>query len=1127
MQGIPVVKSKLISPQLPGFLLLSERIAELGQAICGSRATTVTAPAGYGKTTLLAAALTIAGSQDHRVCWYRLEQEDRDLAVFYAHLAETLFPREDEAWAGTRARLEHYGNILEQHRYVAAVICQELWAWHECYPDKKTFIVLDDFQHAAGSPEITSAVEYLISNLPANCSVIVSSRTETGLLAGRQRLQQNMLEIGREDLLFSAEELTRLLQEIYGIAAVPELVQQIICTTEGWIAGIIITCQVLERYTVGEATGMIKRAGQKALLFNYLAAEVLKTTGRDLIMWLVKAVVLSDFTIAEASSILEEPNTPDLLAQCEQRGLFIQKTPGPEVTYRFHPLFREALLQAQPAHLPAAEVSRYHVRAASHYIEQQVFNRAIEHLIASGNVDQAVDLVTRESMKMITFEAVEQLRLWFKLLPEAVVNDNGRLLYIKSFLYTHNWDDETVPLLKRALAKFQEQNDVVMQMYTLSPMSHIFAVRNDVRSLIRCLNQLPRQLKNTNDPYLKKCMVVMHFFRALWEERYDQALSLRNRIRRLDLEADWLWLALTYSCILHNLLGELDQAESFATEVLQLNLIQRTVIFKGFALVFYAVTLSLKDDRSAFPQVRDELTAIGEKFGYLYLLGIARRLTAMERYSEQDLTGALEQIDASSDCFVQLGNTAMASLNRLSRCLWLAGGPDSGPLLAEARSAFRFLSTNRSGQCLREIGSSLLGAVAREAGEYGFAEQRLLDSIAGSKAKNARQVLCGAMMHLSKLYWDTGDEIRGREILGQAMGIAADKEYVNFWDLHLPTLVETAARCIREQIRPDYALELVARYYGTPAADDLAANVPVRAEACLQDVAAVFLARYGGGIAAPTITPAPKISVCLLGRFTITVNGAIIPETAWKTRKIASVLKYLMLHRNQIVTRDHLMGLFWPNSDQKAASMSLRAALHELRKVLVRYGAPVAGDAALISEQRGGLEIKTGGGLAVDVDEFISLYCELDHTSASGAGRAPGTRDGMADNDDANQAKTAALERMMALYQGNLLKEDAYLDWAFEAREELKSLFLEASLDLVSIYLARGEYNKAEGQLLRTLDIDRYNEEACIHLLKLYTSINQRGRAAKLYADFASRLHKELGIEPDARLAAAVSSSGA
>ncbi|MGD0152626.1 MAG: BTAD domain-containing putative transcriptional regulator [Thermacetogeniaceae bacterium] len=1122
MQGIPVVKSKLISPQLPGSLLLSKRITKLGRAIFDSRATTVTAPAGYGKTTLLAAALALAGSQDHRVCWYRLEQEDRDLTVFYAHLAETLFPGEDEAWIGTRASLERYGNTPEPHRYAAAVICQELWAWQECHSTQKTFIVLDDFQHAAGSPEITSAVEYLINNLPVNCSVIVSSRTETGLLAGRQRLQQNMLEIGREDLLFSAAELTRLLQEIYGIAAAPELVQQIICTTEGWIAGIIITCQVLVRHTTSEATGIIKRAGQKALLFNYLAAEVLKTTGSDLIMWLVKAAVLSDFTIAEASSILEEPNTPDLLAQCEQKGLFIQKTPGPETTYRFHPLFREALLQAQPAHLPAAAVSRYHVRAASHYIGQQLFSRAIEHFIASGNVDLAVDLVTQESMKMITFEAVEQLRLWFKLLPEAVVNDNGRLLYIKSFLYTHNWDDEMVPLLQRALAKFQEQNDIVMQMYTLSLMSHIFAVRNDVRSLIRCLNQLPRQLKETNDPYLKKCMAVLDFFRALWEEKYDKALSLCNRIRRLDLDDDWRWIALTYSCILHNLLGELDQAASFATEVLQLNLMQRTVIFKGFALAFYAVTLSLKDDRAAFPQVRDELIAVGERFGYLYLLGIARRLTAMERYSEHDLAGALEQIDASSNCFVQLGNTAMASLNKLSRCLWLAGGPDSGPLLAEARSAFRFLSTNRSGQCLREIGLSLLGAVARETGEYGFAEQCLLGSIAGSKAKNARQVLCGTMMHLAKLYWDTGNEARGREVLGQAMGIAADKGYVSFWDLHLPTLVETSARCIREQIGPDYALELVARYYGTPAADDLAANAPVAAEACLQDMAAVFLARYGGGIEAPTIIPAPKISVCLLGQFTVTVNGATIPETAWKTRKIAGVLKYLMLHRNQIVTRDHLMGLFWPNSDQKAASMSLRSALHELRKVLAWYDAPVAGDAALISEQRGGLEIKTGGGLSVDVDEFISLYRELDHTSASGAGR-----DGMAGDGDANQAKTAVLEKMIALYQGDLLKEDAYLDWAFEAREELKSLFLEASLSLVSIYLARGEYNKAEGQLLRTLDIDRYNEEACLHLLNLYTSINQRGRAAKLYADFASRLRKELDIKPDARLAAAVSISGA
>ena len=1124
MQGIPVVKSKLISPQLPNPLMLSERMINLGRVICDSRVTTVTAPAGYGKTTLLSAALNLYTPQDRRVCWYRLEQEDSDLAVFYAHLIETLFPGQDEDWAEARSTLERYGNIEEQHPIMNAVICQELWAFHEHRPDLKTRIVLDDFQHAADSPEIVSAVRYLIDNLPGNCSVIVSSRSGTGLLAGRQGLRQDAAKIGRDDLRFSALELASLLHDTYGSEAGPDLVRQIMSNTEGWIAGIVMICQVLDRHTAGETARMMEQAGQKTILFNYLAAEVLKTVDRDLMRFLVKAATLRDFTASGVGSILGEQKAPQLLTQCELKGLFIQKTAGTETVYCFHPLFREALQQAQPEYLSRAEISDHHIRAAAYYVEQQAFIPAIEHFIDSGNIDLAVDLITRESVRLIAFEAVDQLRLWFKLLPEQVVSANGRLLFIKSFLYTHSRNDQAQALLKQALAKFREQNDVVMQVSTLVPLSHIYALLNDVRSLSRYLNQLPPELRNTDDPYLKQCKTVLDLFRAVYEENYDLGVRLEKYAQHLDLDEDWKWMGLTYSCILHYLLGELDQAEGSIVETLGMGLIQRGEIFRGFSLAFYAIVLSLKNDHQTFPAVLDELTAIGKKYGYIYLLGLARRLTALERYSGQDLDSALRLIDARTDDFEQMGNTAMASLGRLNRCLWLTRRQSSGALLAEARAAYKNLSANRSGLCIQEIGLSLLGAVAREAGEYRFAERCLLSSIAGSRKKKARQVLCGTLMHLAKLYWDTGDTTRGREILKQAMDLAAGNGYVTFWDLHLPTLVEMAARCVIDDISPDHALELIARYYGREAAEYLTASAMTVGESGWRDFASSFEARYGAGAAVPPETPLPKISVCLLGQFSLEIDSRLLPEAAWKTRKIAGIFKYLLLNCDRMITRDRLMELFWPDSDQKAASLSLRAALHELRKVLGQHGVPVAGRAALIHKQQGSLGIRTGCNLSLDIDRFKALYNQL-HGVASTEPGASGDSSA-AGHDDAGLARIAGLEQMISLYRGDLLEGDEYFDWVLPVREEMMSHFTEAALSLAAAYTNQGEHDKAEKLLQRALGADRYNEEICLCLLQLYAATNRRGRAAKLYADFTRRLKEDLGIQPDPRLARAAPGAG-
>ncbi|MCL4441426.1 MAG: hypothetical protein M1609_12795 [Firmicutes bacterium] len=427
MKGIPVVKSKLIMPQLSNSFIRLERIKKLSKAMHNPSVVTITAPAGYGKTTLMVAALNMY-PLDHRICWYRLEQEDRDLAVFYAHFIEALFPAGEKSWADSGSYLADCGDIHSQHQYLNALICQELWAFHEHHKKIKTFIVLDDFQQVKDSPEIFGSVRYLINNLPENCSIFVSSRSQTDMLTAKNKLEKDFLEISSEELCFSEEELAEFLGEVYGIKANKKFVQKIMSNTEGWAAGIIMICQALGKCSLQGMGSLLEKSGDKDLLFKYFALEVLKTVDSQLMLFLVKAALLREFTAAEAGAVLNVENVLQLLAQCEKKGLFIQKVVGEVTTYRFHGLFRDVLLQAQPEYLTAEEIENYHLKAAACYIESRFFNRAIEHFIACGNVPPAVDLITRESVNLITLEAFEQLRLWFKLLPGEVVNNNAILL---------------------------------------------------------------------------------------------------------------------------------------------------------------------------------------------------------------------------------------------------------------------------------------------------------------------------------------------------------------------------------------------------------------------------------------------------------------------------------------------------------------------------------------------------------------------------------------------------------------------------------------------------------------------------------------------------------------------------
>ena len=179
--------------------------------------------------------------------------------------------------------------------------------------------------------------------------------------------------------------------------------------TEGWAAGIILVCHMLSLGGADKVGSFLDRSEEKEPFFQYIATEVLKTVDDRLLSFLVKAAILQEFTTVEAGEICEEEGVADLLRQCERKGLFVQKISGHETTYCFHSLFREYLLQIQPRYLSPEKVQKYHLKAAGYYLEHRSFDRAIEHFILCGSVDQAVALVTRESARLIALESLDQL----------------------------------------------------------------------------------------------------------------------------------------------------------------------------------------------------------------------------------------------------------------------------------------------------------------------------------------------------------------------------------------------------------------------------------------------------------------------------------------------------------------------------------------------------------------------------------------------------------------------------------------------------------------------------------------------------------------------------------------------
>ncbi|HWQ75968.1 MAG TPA: BTAD domain-containing putative transcriptional regulator [Syntrophomonas sp.] len=1104
MNNIPVLKSKLIMPELSGSFLLTDRLKRLHKNMDACRAVAVSAPAGYGKTTLAVSYFNRQAARPSRVCWYRLDPEDKSLPVFIAHLAEAVLP-EAAAFAESRKALEDQADMRSQPHHAISAICREIWAHHSRAGDTRTYIILDDFQNVAQVQDICNMTRYLLDNLPPSWAIFVLNRAHFPVFTEKQKLEKKVLEIDAEDLAFSHAEIEDLMLRMGQTVPDRKLTELIAQNTEGWVAGVIILWQAFQSKGLDAAAIESGKPGHEDALFRYMSLEVLKSVEGNTQDALARLALLQDFSEAEASEILEIGDVKLLMAQCMGFGMFIQRIPGDPVVYRFHALFREFLLSVLKDRYPAEQIVGLHLKAAGYYMRHASYGRAAEHLIKCGDSASAVDMVTEAGFNKFMIGETGQLKMWLDLLPGDMINDNPVLLLFKAQLMPHSRQPEMVDILKKILHLSLHDNKLQTYYDAASVLIYILMCSNDMKGLVEMTAGLPQQLPDVA-PELRNTLIIIDMVRSIGEERFSLAAAQSESVLYALLPEDSQWLYLILSCIIYYCLGKLDQAERCMETALILDKFKHIEPSRGFILLFLSIVLTLKNEKERLPSYIAEILAVGEKYDYEYLSAHGRRLAALERYLSFDGEAAVEMLDHAVFHFRQINNTALAAACRLLRCLWAIqpGGP--APDLEEARQDIELIRKARPGMMIYENSLSILGAIAREAGDLQLAERCLLASIKSAKAKKSYQILCGSYFHLARLYYAGGDMERGHRYLKQAMDLAAGNKYFMFWDIHIPTMVEMALRSIRYGYCTGHAEELLEKFYGDKTVRYLSARIKTIDESRI----AAFIDDFVSPCKGDGSEQLYFVKATLFGKPEISVNGIKIPDSEWKTKKVKGFLDYLLLGSGNTISKETLAEILWPESDSKSSLASQRTALYYLRKTLSQYHAEVAGNNAFIYETPDGLQIRKNEALELDIHEFLRLYDEL---SLPG-GQSPETEQKQAD----------VLERMIAVYKGDLMEGSDYGDLVFQERERLKSIFIEACQKRSAIHIKRGELQKAEAVLRRALAAEPYNENVCLELLKLYMAQGRRSKATKLYYSFKKRLEQELDIRVDQRLTEAVQS---
>jgi DNA-binding SARP family transcriptional activator len=307
--------------------------------------------------------------------------------------------------------------------------------------------------------------------------------------------------------------------------------------------------------------------------------------------------------------------------------------------------------------------------------------------------------------------------------------------------------------------------------------------------------------------------------------------------------------------------------------------------------------------------------------------------------------------------------------------------------------------------------------------------------------------------------------------------------------MRFDSLVRACSRCVEKNIAPQYMASLVGKYFGPEAAVSL-----LKHPSMISEEPAAFALRFP--VAAKS--GADKVRIKLFGSFGLTINGNEIDTAVFKTRKISGIFKHILAHPGQAFSREKLATAFWPDSDGKASSNSMRVALFELRKTLASLDAAFDSEGALIAEDRNGFHVCNPGIIESDVGRFSALYDQL--------------RSGRSTDDGGR----AALCELTDLYDGDYL-EDVVSEDCEVTRTHYRSVFAEASHRLAEIYESEEQADLLETLLLKHMKIDPLDEKICEMLVGLYGKTGRSRQAASLKKQFAKYFEKEMGMKPEIR----------
>jgi LuxR family transcriptional regulator, maltose regulon positive regulatory protein len=1036
---------KLLVPKLESSHVFRERLIDILHNNIQKRLQVISAPAGYGKTTLLT---DFVRNIDIPVCWYSISIDDEDPKLFLEGILSSISARLTTFSKLTASCLTTSNDIAKDANHILTTMANEI---KNTIPDY-LLIAFDDYHVIENSQTAKNILNLLLEKMPENCHFVISSRTQIELPEISKLILENQVStLKMSNLSFTTDEIKCLAATCVGKNLTDEDTKRLAEETGGWVISLLLHLNDIGVPVLPEVN--------QDQVFSYMTAEVFLKQPEEIQRFLLASSTTNTISPELTEQLVPDVNYYKTIKYLKQKNLFLQCVNEKKRYYRYHQLFRD-FLQEKLIQDDLAEFKLLHLKAAALYEKDGHLNEAIEHYHRSTRNSDIARLIRENGSETLKTGKWIMMQRWLNMLPLNLRITDPELVLLNAQCLIHLGDtNQSQGILTDLLDKRLSKDEWLLRSKALSWRSAAFRLSgyfNEAKSDISTAIQLLKEHQGPPE-------LFGAFYRKLGDIYKDQG-QFSSSLKNLQLAQKYYAscfdigaLSIVHNSlgVIYKRLGQLTRAKMHFEKarigfIKTNNFGELASTLNNIGIIcqrFGQYDLALDVYHSGFEKAKES--------GYLRAEGVIKIsigdvLRDLCRYNEA-LENYKEGIELSQQSMEPTFiSYATAGIGETYRIL---GQLDKAKILLEEA---RHQAEDQKQPYEVALFDIQLGIIAYENGQLEQAKRILGDAYNRLQVIGDKDALAKTSFHLAQTSFLSREFDISAEWLEKTSTLADELGYDSFLVVEGRKTLPLIYQGITLKIGDGRFVRILEKIKSIkePKQTEIMADTPNN----------------------PDLKIEYDIRVKALGVIEVLINHRQVKDSDWRSNRAKEVFYYLLTHPKG-ETSEQISTSLWPDLSPAKGNSNFHINLFRARQALFP---------GIFITENGRYKINPNIRIWFDVTEFewsISLV----------------------NKKNQGNKEDIVFEYAIELYGGPFLAE-FYTDWVEDRRRDLENAYLRILSQSAEINAKQGNYSVAISLLEKYIAIDPYQEDIYYRIMNLHLAVNNKPSALRIYKQYLDSL---------------------